>query len=309
MVSQATGAKDDKARIGAIGSAIYGVWIITAIVMVVGGLGADFIASLLGLKGETAIQFSAYIRTISLTVFPLALTPVVDQSFIAMGEAKTPLKLHASSLILNIILTPLFIYNFDLGIAGAALASNGSRFVTTSVGLILLARRTGLKITDVKGGRELVRVVTLGAPVAASIAAYTLVYWGMLATSISQMGPEVIAALGIGFSALEGFTWPCYHGVSLAVSSFVGRYIGAGKAHLARRVVRQTIPLSALLGLSFGAVFLLFGSPLTALFTTDEAVHQQAILYTQIIGYSQIFVAMEALFEGAMMGAIRKCTT
>jgi MATE family multidrug resistance protein len=117
------------------------------------------------------------------------------------------------------------------------------------------------------------------------------------------MGPEVIAALGIGFSALEGFTWPCYHGVSLAVSSFVGRYIGAGKPHLAKRVVRQTIPLSAALGLSFGAVFLIFGSPLTALFTSDDAVHQQAILYTQIIGYSQIFVAMEALFEGAMMGA------
>ena len=303
LVSQATGAKDLSGRVRSIGSAIYGVWIITAIIMVAGGFGADFIASILGLKGETALQFTAYIRTISLTVFPLALTPVVDQSFIAMGEAKIPLKLHASSLLLNIILTPLFIYNLDLGIAGAALASNGSRFVTTSIGLVLLARRTGLKLTDVKGGPELLRVVTIGTPVAASIAAYTLVYWGMLATSISQMGPEVIAALGIGFSALEGFTWPCFHGVSLAVSSFVGRYIGAGKAHLARKVVQQTIPLSAFLGLSFGAIFLLFGSPLTALFTNDEAVHQQAILYTQIIGYSQIFVAMEALFEGAMMGA------
>ncbi len=303
LVAQATGAQDSEARVKSIGAALYGVWIITALIMVVGGFGAELIASLLGLSGETAQQFSSYVRTISITVFPLALTPVVDQSFIAMGEAKIPLKLHASSLLLNIVLTPLFIYNLDLGIAGAALASNGSRLLTTSIGLVLLAKRTGLRPSHIRAGKELIRVVTIGAPVAASIAAYTLVYWGMLATSISRMGPEVIAALGIGFSALEGFTWPCFHGVSLAVSSFVGRYIGAGKPELAKRVVRQTAPFSAGLGVTFAAVFLLFGSPLTALFTSDDAVHQQAILYTQIIGYSQLFVAMEALFEGAMMGA------
>jgi len=303
LVSQATGAKDSEARTKFIGSAIYGVWVITGLIMLIGGLGAEHVARILDLSGETARLFTTYIRTISLTVLPLALTPVVDQSFIAMGEAKLPLKLHALSLLINIALTPVFIYNLELGISGAALASNGSRLITTSIGLVLLARRTGLKLSHIRAGKRLIKVMTIGAPVAASIAAYTLVYWCMLSTSISQMGPEVIAALGIGFSAMEGFTWPCYHGISLAVSSFVGRYIGANKSVLAQKVVLKTLPFSAGLGLLFAAVFLIFGSTLTGLFTSDPGVHQQAILYTQIIGYSQLFVAIEALCEGAMMGA------
>ena len=43
------------------------------------------------------------------------------------------------------------------------------------------------------------------------VAAYALTYWGILATTVSPMGPHVNAALGIGFSALEGVTWPAFH--------------------------------------------------------------------------------------------------
>ena len=41
---------------------------------------------------------------------------------------------------------------------------------------------------------------------ALGVAAYAGVYWAMLRTSISPLGPEINAALGIGFSALEGIS-------------------------------------------------------------------------------------------------------
>ena len=82
----------------------------------------------------------------------------------------------------------------------------------------------------------------------------------MLFTSISPLGPHVNAALGIGFSALEGFTWPCFYGLSLATASLVGRYLGAGRPDLARSTVRLALPLATILGLVATAAFALGGS-------------------------------------------------
>ena len=50
-------------------------------------------------------------------------------------------------------------------------------------------------------------------------------------------------------------------------------------------------------------VFFFFGPFLTGLFTEDPAVHEQAIIYTVILAFSQPFVAWEALFEGCLLGA------
>ena len=303
LIARATGANDPVALRRALGAGLSGVLGITILLMVAGVTGADHIAATLGLRGEAASECAAYLRMLSWTIFPLVLVPLVDQAFIAMGNARLPMKLHALSLGVNIALTPVLIYEADMGIAGAALASNLSRALTTFIGFVILWKRTGMRISDVHGGEELRRVLRIGFPISISVAAYTLVYWAMLATSISPLGEEVDAALGIGFSALEGLTWPCFHGLSLAVSSFVGRYLGAGEKEQARRVVRKAFPLSTMMGAAAMLMFGIGGPFLTGLFTGDPLVHEEAIVYASVLAFSQIFVAWEALFEGALSGA------
>ena len=73
------------------------------------------------------------------------------------------------------------------------------------------------------------------------VAAYALTYWGILATTVSPLGPHVNAALGIGFSALEGVTWPAFHGFSLAIASLVGRSLGAKRPDLAWVSIRKKV--------------------------------------------------------------------
>jgi MATE family multidrug resistance protein len=303
LIARATGAGDEKALRRALGAGLSGVAGVTIFLMVVGVLGADTIAATLGLKGEAAEQCAAYLTMLSWTIFPLVLVPLIDQTFISMGDARLPMKLHAVSLGINIALTPVFIYDLNLGIAGAALASNLSRAITTFIGFVILWKRTGLRMSDIHGGEELRRVLRIGFPIAFNIAGYTLVYWALLSTSISPLGEEVDAALGIGFSALEGLTWPCFHGLSLATSSFVGRYLGAGEKEKAKLVVRKALPLATALGVTAMLLFGLSGPFLTGLFTGDPGVHKEAILYASILAFSQVFVAWEALFEGTLSGA------
>jgi len=302
LIARATGARDAESRRRILGSALLGAVGVAVFCALAGGLGAPLIVKAIGLEGRTAHECEVYLSTLSWTMLPLVLTPLVDQAFISMGSARIPMILHAVSLGLNIILTPLLIFHMDLGVAGAALASNGSRLVTTSIGLAALWSRTGMTVDHLRLG-QLGRLMKIGAPVTAAVASYALVYMAMLKTSVSPLGPHVNAALGIGFSALEGFTWPTFHGVQLAVSSFVGRSLGAGAPERAWSAVRKAVPLSTGLGLWAMALFLIGGRFLTGLLSEDPRVHEAATEYATILAFSQLFVAWESLFMGVFQGA------
>ena len=88
-------------------------------------------------------------RTIS-----LVLVPLVDQAFIAMGNARLPMKLHALSLGLNIAMTPVFIYDLEMGIAGAALASNLLARRPPSLDLSFSGNRRACNSRTFEGGKN-----------------------------------------------------------------------------------------------------------------------------------------------------------
>lgn len=172
---------------------------------------------------------------------------------------------------------------------GAALASNIARGISVGMGLILLKRITGLTLKDLKPREQLRRILRIGAPMALGTAFFAMVYWALLKTSVSPLGAHANAALGIGFSALEGCTWPVFHGLSLGTASLAGRYLGAQRPDLARQTFYMALPFATLLGLTASLVFFFAGEALTALFTDDKAVHQAATEYAAILAASQGF--------------------
>ena len=98
-------------------------------------------------------------------------------------------------------------------------------------------------------------------------------------------------------------TWPLFHGLSLAVASLVGRYLGAGRQDLAKATIRLALPITLAAGGVSSLIFWLAGPFLTGLFTNDPAVHAAASEYAVILAASQLFVALESLTEGVLAGA------
>jgi MATE family multidrug resistance protein len=207
------------------------------------------------------------------------------------------------SLALNLVLVPLFILGFNWGVAGAAIASNVARAVATSFGLMQLVRLTGIQPEHLRLRGGHLKVLRIGIPSGTGTVMFAIVYWSLLKTSVSPLGPEVNAALGIGFSALEGVTWPLFHGLALGVASMVGRRLGAGRPDLAAQALRIAAPLSLTLGLTAALAFAGGGAWLTSWFTDDPGVHHAATEYAIILSVSQPFVALEALSEGVLAGA------
>ena len=303
VVARVTGAQDRDGLRGAVGSALGGAGIAGAVVLGAMWLAAPLTAQALGLEAEVASLTVRYLRTLAVVGLPMALAPVVDAAFIAMGRTALPMALQGLSTLLNVVLNFLLLRWWGWGIEGLAVASGVSRLIATGIGVVVLGRSVGLAPRDLLPGEALRRIARVGVPIAANTAFYALVYWALLRTSISPLGPAVNAALGIGFSALEGFTWPLFHGLSLAVASLVGRALGAGRPELARQAIRTGLPLSTVAGLAAAAAFWFLSEHLCGAFTQDPEVLEQAVLYARVLAFSQLFVAWEALAEGVLEGA------
>jgi len=303
LMARAVGAGDARLQRRVLGNALTGIVGIGAVTLAALGLGAEHLSAALGISGEPAVLATTYMRALAVAGLPLAVMPVVDALFIARGNTITPMLLQGLFIALNVGLNWLFIYEMELGIAGAGYASGAARAVALAIGLTILWRQVRPDFSALWPDETIRRVLRVGFPIAVNVAAYTLVYWALLAFAVSPLGPEINAALGIGFAALEGCAWPVFYGLSLGIASVVGRRLGAGEIEEAKAAVRLGLPLSTAAGLTAALVFRFAATPLCALFTEDPIVLEEAIRYAHILAWSQLFVAWEALAEGTLEGS------
>lgn len=308
IIGRLTGEGDTEKRATILLSGLAGSFIV-GLVMI--GIGLFFVPTtivLLGLEGDTASHASAYLTMILFTGMPIAFAPVVDGAFAAIGNTRFPLILQVIALVLNAVFTPLFIFTAGLGTAGAALGSTASQAITVAIGLLVLTREMNVRWYFWEGlfNRlfvDLRRISWVGAPIAAGVILYAAVYWGMLKTSITPLGEDVVAGLGLGFSGLEAFTWPLFLGCTVAMQSLTGRLLGAERVDLIWRAWRILLPVQVSMGFVVGVLFYVVGPTWVWLLAADEAAYQQAALYAIILAFSQPFVSVEAFSEGVLAGA------
>ena len=120
---------------------------------------------------------------------------------------------------------------------------------------------------------------------------------------ISPLGNAVHVALGLGFSVLEGVSYPLYSGIMAAVSSMIGRQLGAQKHEHLHTTIQKGARLCIGLGLITMLIFLFGAEEICSRFTKSNDALEHAILYAHILAFSQVFVAMEAMAEGVLSGA------
>ncbi|MCI0654400.1 MAG: MATE family efflux transporter [Methylococcaceae bacterium] len=303
LVARATGARDFELRRRIVGNALFGAILIGIVILLLLGFGAHWICGTLGLRDNVLLLAVEYLKWLAIFGFPLVMAPLIDAVFISVGRTALVMALQMIATILNIVLNPVLIYQLDYGIAGAAIATGISRGVAVAIGFCVLWRQFQPYPRDFWPDNSLRRIIHIGLPLSWGIALFALVYWALLRYAVSPLGPAVNAALGIGFSALEGFTWPVFWGLSMGVASLIGRYLGAGQLDQAKRTIRLAFPLMSLLGLCAALIFWFGAESLCGIFSDDPAVLREAILYARILAFSQLFVAYECLAEAVLEGS------
>lgn len=224
----------------------------------------------------------------------------------ATGNMKIPMLSQLLGAIVNIILDPIFIFTFDMGVLGAALATVIGQFC--AMGLVLASFRFGkqdvtiffnksfrLKAPIVKG------IIKIGLPVMImnSVAAFVTTILNIILKAFQS----AITVLGVYFK-LQSFVFMPVFGLTQGVLPILSYNYGAkNKARF-----MSTYRYSLLIALSIMAlgtiIFQFFPSALMTLFNADSALLTTGVTALRIISITFIFAAF-GILSTTMIQALR----
>ena len=259
---------------------------------------------LLGLLdlNNDAVQMGAYqyLSVSAIMLFFSYFNTFFIRMFSSFGNNKQSFYISAFGLLLNIILDPIFIYTFEWGVIGAAIATLIAQILMFSL-FVYLARGI-LFNKDILHFRlhQVMEIVNLGIPMSIQRVLFTVINI-VLAVLIAAYGTDAVAAQKIGLQ-IESVTFIVMGSLNGAVSSFIGQNFGAKKYKRISRGFRVSLFLGITYAFLTSIIFIFFSEELSGLFTRDKETIAMTAAYLEIIGLSQIFMSMEMICTGVYTG-------
>jgi len=286
------------------------VSVVSLLLSILGYFVSPFVMHFMGVDKNVFASAVSYLK-ISFIGMVFVFTYMVFQSLMrGVGDVKTPMYIVLGTVILNLLLDPLFIFGYGVipafGVAGAALATVGTQALATVIGITLLIRgkrQVQLHLNDLKFDFPLIKkMAKLGFP--ASIERSTRALGlTMMVFLTATFGTLTLAAYGIGIRILSFIIIPAI-GLSMATSTLVGQNIGAGKIKRAERVVKLSTIIGFIALTVIGIIAFIFARQISTLFIPGQlATIKASALFIKIMALSFGFVGVQQALNGAFRGS------
>lgn len=257
--------------------------------------------------GDTEVigMAESYLRIIGMGIIFHFLNPVLSTTLNSSGDSMTPFKVNTMGLVANMILDPLLIFTFELGIEGAAIATIVSQMGVTLIFLIVGKRINALystfKIFAKPDIVKAIRILKLGIPPSTQMGIHAIISI-ILTRIIAGYGPVAVAVQTIG-SQIESISWMTSEGFAAAISAFVGQNYGANKISRIKEGYYKGIKVLGSFGFFVSLLLIFAARPLFTIFTPeDPKAIAEGIVYLRILGLSQLFMSVEIGTAGAFNG-------
>jgi len=220
----------------------------------------------------------------------------------ALGDSRTPLYFLAIAVAANVGLDLWFVIGLGWGVAGAAWATIISQGIAFAAGLVYMqrSRHDVLRIHPRRMPFDRIifaRSMRIGLP---SGGQQTLVAAGFMALTriVNGFGTDAIAAYTAA-GRLDQFAGMPAMNFAMALTTFVGQNLGAGKPDRVRRGLVATLLMSGAFALGATLLMVFAKEPLVRIFNTDPAVVAIGSRYLLIVG--SFYVLFSTMF---VMGAV-----
>ena len=293
LIARYLGAKKPKDIEEATHTAVI-ICLLTGIVIMMAGLLFSYpILRLLHTKDELIAGATLYLRIYFLGMPALAVYNYGNAVFSAVGNTKKPLYYLTTAGIINIILNLFFVIVCHLDVAGVALASIISQYVSAILILSALFRSKeayGLRLSKLRpNAKKASAILTVGFPSAVQYGIF------QLANLFIQFGVNTFdATMVAGNSAAanaDGLVYDVMAAFYTACSSFIGQNYGARNKDRVRKTYFITLAYSFGAGAVIGLTLELFGRQFLGLFTPEAAVIDAGMKRLVIMGFSYAFSA------------------
>lgn len=254
---------------------------------------------ILGIMGASGTEFSYALTYLRIRSFEL---PFLFLSFgfqavrQSTGDTVTPVIISAISIIINIVLTPILIFVFFMGIKGAALSTLIANIFMMPFILYFLAKaKSGVKVKLSKEvySKSIVSDIFNIAIPASSGQAIQAVGFVILNSLIYTYGKEVSAAFFIGNRINSLIMFPV-SAISSIVAIYIAQNVGARNITRAKQSFKTGMSLAVGL-MTVGALLIIpFRFILVGLFNHDPATIALSAEYTL---YLHIGLPLMGIFQ------------
>ncbi len=255
---------------------------------------------LLNTKEELLEGAVLYLRIYFCGMPALAVYNFGNAVFSAIGDTKKPLCFLSAAGILNVALNLFFVIVCHLDVAGVALASILSQYLSAGLILAALLRSKkevyGLKLSALRISRhKLGSLLTLCIPAGFQYAIF------QIANLFIQAGVNTFDATMVeGNSAAanaDGLVYDVMAAFYTAGSSFIGQNLGARQKGRILKSYLISLAYSFGFGAALGLSLVAFGRQFLAIFTSEAAVAEAGMYRLTIMGFSY---AVSAFMDAAI---------
>jgi putative MATE family efflux protein len=222
----------------------------------------------------------------------------------AVGDTRRPLYFLIFTSVLNTVLDLVFVIVFRAGIAGAAIATILSQFLSAILVLMLLCGTDDIyKLTwhDLRIDLSILRnILEIGLP-AGLQSMITSVSNVFVQSYINGFGSGCMAGWG-AYNKLDSFIFLPINSLSQAATTFVGQNIGAERQDRADAGAVRAVTMAVGVTAFIGTILVIFAPGATSLFTRDEEVIYYGALFLRMNTYFLMFNAVNHVLAGALRG-------
>lgn len=283
LVAQYFGAKDKKRLSVCVGTSIT---LVFSAALLVTAAGVPLSRPLLTLINTPAKYYdlaAAYLQIIFWGIIGAAFYNIVSGILRGLGDSFYPLIFLLVSAGLNIILDLWFVAGLGMGVQGVALATILAQGVS---GLLCIIRLLQMKDIVEITRKNLIpkfdvckKILKLGLPsgITQGIFSLALVMVQSLTNQMADFVPAINTAIMRvdGFAVLPAFTF------GLAISTYIGQNIGAGRTDRLKPGERAALCLTLCVSAVIVLALLLFGKQFIAFFINEE--NTDPIVYQYVV--------------------------
>lgn len=273
-------------------------WIIF---LLFGLFGAKWFLGLFTQEAAVIEQGDAYLKICCGFSFAIFFQITYERIMQATGRPMYNLAIQGTGALINIILDPVFIFTFNQGVAGAAIATIIGQITAMGLGIWITHRKVPEIHTDIRkfrwNGALMLRILQIGIPamVMQAVMSFMSVFMNWILMPYSSMAVSVFSV----YIKLQQFVFMIVMGFTNALIPIVSFNFGARRKDRIFPAVRFSLLMATGIMLAGTVLFQLIPGPLLAMFNANQDMYAIGIPCLRIISLSFVFAGVSMILCSA----------
>lgn len=277
LLSQSIGANDYTKTHKTVHTAMLTSAISGIIVGILGFISCRTLLHAMGSPDDVIDQATLYMKIYFLGTPAFMIYTFGSVIMRTVGDTKRPLFFLSISGLVNVILNLVTVLKFSMGVAGVAIATIVSQYISAVFVVLSLVKTDGnckLYFKELRiHRRTLLKMIRIGLPVAVQSCIFSFSNV-IIQSSVNSFGSDTIAG-NAAAANIEGFLYSIMNAFGQAATTFAGQNFGAKQPRRVNTTLKICLLLTSVVALILGPLLYVFGSPLLKIYSPGNmnAIH------------------------------------